>query len=121
MGIMSRLDNHGYGLCRDWYEDMHGDIYVDQFYAFYCPDAAYPIRGQRALARDGKGTLLLDPTPEDLQGRQTIRTRMGDVSVSGLGMFLCSGTGQVVKCVEVEHAEKRSWSPLLRGGFPLFL
>ena len=94
----SRLDNRGYGLCRDWYLDTKGDIYVDEYYAFYCPNAAYSIRSEHALARDALGTVVLDPIYE-----QTVKTALNPVTIQGSGMYLCASTGQSVKCVKVQQ------------------
>jgi len=99
----SRLDNRGYGLCRDWYSDESGGLYVDEYYAFYCPNAAYSIRSQHGLAKDSGGTIVLDPIHE-----QTITTDLKPVKVKGHGMYLCASTGQAVKCVEVTK-KKLSW------------
>ena len=99
----SRLDNRGYGLCRDWYSDQHGGVYVDEYYAYYCPNAAYSIRSQHNLAAEAGGSIMLDPKHD-----QIVKTDNADVHISGDGMYLCAKTGQAVKCIQVQQ-KNLSW------------
>jgi hypothetical protein len=33
----------GIGTVREWYYDWRGHVFVDEYEAFYCPAAKYPI------------------------------------------------------------------------------
>ena len=43
----------GIGTVREWYYDWRGHVFVDEYSAFYCPNAKYPIRSQQELRLKG--------------------------------------------------------------------
>ena len=57
------LKCEGYGLCREWYYDRRGNVYVDEYYAYYCPKAEYSIRSEQDLVTSG-WRVIRNPTEE---------------------------------------------------------
>jgi hypothetical protein len=43
----------GIGTVREWYYDWRGHVFVDEYEAFYCPTAKYPIRSEQELRLKG--------------------------------------------------------------------
>ena len=53
----------GFGTCREWYYDWRGHVFVDEYDAFYCPKAKYPIRSEQELRLKG-WRIIRNPTRE---------------------------------------------------------
>ena len=83
----STMQCNGYGKCRRWYYDRLGRLYIDEYWAYYCPQAPYAIRSTRDIARTG-GTVVENPGgkgPKDyttvVRGGQHIRLTGSDTNV----------------------------------------
>jgi len=92
----SQMQCKGYGKCRRWYYDTKGQLYIDEYWAYYCPDAPYAIRSTRDIARTG-GTVVENPGGKQSNDYTTVVRSGQSIRLSGTNTNLVMGNGRVLE------------------------